>query len=103
MGHQPPMSPTMINEIVQKSKIQAEIEVLTTESQNLTKENERLQPVIRITVTENKKTKNNNQTFLKAKGELALRTAKFTADQQVFESLTCHYQSKREEMKGNID
>jgi hypothetical protein len=50
MGHQPPTSLTMRSETVQNSKIQAEIEVLTTESQNLKKENEQLQTIIRTTV-----------------------------------------------------
>jgi regulator of replication initiation timing len=40
---------------------------------------------------------------LKAKAELALMNTKFTADQQVFESWICHWQSKGEEIKGRID
>jgi predicted RNase H-like nuclease (RuvC/YqgF family) len=67
MRRQPPMSPTMRSETVQNSKIQAEIEALTTESQNLKKENERLQTVVRITVIKNRKMENDNQTLLKAK------------------------------------
>jgi hypothetical protein len=57
MGHQQPMSPATRSETVQNSKIQAEIEALTTESQILKKENERLQTVVRTTVTENRKMK----------------------------------------------
>jgi hypothetical protein len=91
MGHQPPMSPTMRSETVQNSKFQEEIEVLTTESQNLKKETERLQTVLRTTVTENRKTKKDNQTFLTVKEELALTNTKFTADEKVSEDLTSHW------------
>jgi hypothetical protein len=49
-------------------------------SQNVKKENEKLPVVIRITASENRKMKNDNQTLLKAKEELALMNTKFTAD-----------------------
>jgi hypothetical protein len=68
----------MRSEIVQNSKFQAETEALTTESQNSKKENERLENVIRTTVTENRKMKTDNQTLPKAKEELALTNTKFT-------------------------
>jgi hypothetical protein len=93
----------MRSETVQKSKIQAEIEALTMESQNLKKANERLQNVIRTTATKNRKMKKDNQILLKAKEELVLINTKFTADQHVFEDLICHWQSEGEETKGRID
>jgi hypothetical protein len=46
--------------------------------------------------------KNNNQTLLKTKEELALMSTKFTAD-QAFEGLIRHWQSQGEERKGRID
>jgi regulator of replication initiation timing len=70
MGRQSWMSSTMRSETIQNSKIQGEIEVLTTEPQNLKIENERLHTIIRTPMTENMKMKNDNQTLLKAKEEL---------------------------------
>jgi DNA-binding transcriptional MerR regulator len=47
--------------------------------------------------------KKDNQTLLKGTEELTLMNTKFTADQQVFECLIFHWQSKGEEIKGRID
>jgi hypothetical protein len=57
MDHHPRIIPTMRRKAFQNSEIEAEIEALATESQNLKKENEILQTAIRITVTENRKMK----------------------------------------------
>jgi hypothetical protein len=84
MDHQSPMSPTMRSETVQNSKIQAKIEALTTEPQNLKKKNERLQTVVRTKTTENRKMKNDNEILLNEKEELTAMNTKLKSDRRTY-------------------